>query len=296
MRGGLHVLAPPRFAFGAFADDLARLVARLQPRLIVPTCEEVFYVAAAAARDGYADLVLAPAPEQLRTLHSKVSFADFARQAGVTTPDTHRVCSASALASWRHRADAVVLKPEFSRFGSHTRVRPSLAGFDAVAPTPQAPWAVQDFTPGDEVCVWSSSRSGKVVAFAAYRPRWRIGRSASFYFETDADPALLRMTQAIAQAGDITGQMSFDVIRTPDGDIVPIECNPRGVSGIHLFDADARLAQALLGEAPSPQTPNVRARHISLAMWLMGAPNALVTGRLPIFHRDLARSRDLYSP
>jgi hypothetical protein len=74
----------------------------------------------------------------------------------------------------------------------------------------------------------------------------------------------------------------------------PIECNPRGVSGIHLFDGDARLAQALLGKAPL-QTPEARARHLAPAMWLFGAPYALANGKLVQFKRDLAHSRDVLS-
>lgn len=294
LRHRLHEVAPPRFKFAAFADDLARLVDRLQPRLIVPTCEEVFYVAEAAARHGYADHVFAPPPNVLRTLHSKVAFAAFARAAGVSAPATARVTSASALHAWRGRADAIVLKPEFSRFASHARVRPDAATFDAIAPTGSAPWAVQDFVAGEEICIWSAARAGEVVAFAAYKPLWRLGRSASFYFETDHDPALLHMTQKLARAGEITGQLSFDIIRTTGRDIVPIECNPRGVSGIHLFDGDARLARALLGETPL-QTPTSAARHLAPAMWLLGAPHALMTGKLTAFRRDLARSRDALS-
>jgi hypothetical protein len=292
LRERLHEFSPPRFAFSSFADDLVQLVAKLQPRLIVPTCEEVFYVTQAAARDGYADRVFAPPPDILRTLHSKVAFAEFARQAGVTSPATSRVTTREQLNALRGRADAIVLKPEFSRFASHARIRPSARELDAITPTPDAPWAAQDFVAGEEICIWSASVSGAVVAFAAYKPLWRLGRSASFYFETDTDPALLRMTETIARAGAITGQLSFDVIRTPDGVIVPIECNPRGVSGIHLFDAEARLARALLGETPL-QTPTAPARHLAPAMWMLGAPYALAHGKLAAFRQDLARSRDV---
>jgi hypothetical protein len=173
-------------------------------------------------------------------------------------------------------------------------VRPSVAELEAITPTAEAPWAIQDFVEGEEICIWSASLSGQVVAFAAYKPLWRLGRSASFYFETDNDPALLAMTQTLAQASNATGQLSFDVVRTPGGTIVPIECNPRGISGIHLFDRDPRLARALLGEAPL-QTPQAQARHLAPAMWLFGAPSALAQGKIATFRRDLARSRDALS-
>jgi NAD(P)-dependent dehydrogenase (short-subunit alcohol dehydrogenase family) len=293
-RDRLHRLAAPRFAFQRFADDLARLVDRLKPRWVIPTCEEVFYVAEAGARRGFADRVFAPSPHSLRTLHSKVDFAKFARAHGIAAPATARVTSSAELALWRDRAGDVVLKPEFSRFASHTKVRPSAREMDALTPTPDEAWAVQDFVEGEEICIWSASIAGEVAAFAAYRPLWRLGRSASFYFETDHDPALLLLTRALARAANATGQLSFDVIRKPDGTIVPIECNPRGISGIHLFDSDPRLARALLGELPL-QTPNAQARHLAPAMWLFGAPHALARGKLGSFRRDLERSRDVLS-
>ncbi|WP_395645464.1 hypothetical protein [Terricaulis sp.] len=293
-RGRLHRLAPPRFAFAAFAAGLAELVERLDPRLIVPTCEEVFYVAEAGVRHGFADRVFAPPPGMLRTLHSKAAFPAFLRANAVPAPATTRVTSRAELAAWRLRADDIVLKPEFSRFASHARVRPTLQEFDRLAPTPEAPWVVQDYAPGEEICIWSACRAGEVVAFAAYKPLWRLGQSASFYFETAEDPALLATTRAIAKATGASGQLSFDVIRGDDGSITPIECNPRGISGIHLFDRDARLAHALLGEVPL-QRPSAPARHLGPAMWLFGAPYALINGKLDAFRRDLSRSRDVLS-
>lgn len=293
-RGRLHRLPPPRFAFDAFTEALATLIRRLDPALIVPTCEEVFYVAAAAERIGEGHRIFAPPLAMLARLHSKVEFAALACAAGTAAPRTRRVTDPDALARYRGRAGELVFKPEFSRFASHALVRPTPAQVDRLRPTPDAPWAVQDFVEGEELCLWSAARAGEVVAFAAYRPLWRAGRSASFCFEADDDPALPEFAQRIAHATGATGQLSFDVIRRPDGTVVPLECNPRGVSGIHLFDADPALARAVLGEGP-PAAPAAQVRCLAPAMWLLGAPQAAVAGRWPQFRRDLARGRDVLS-
>lgn len=291
-RERLHRLASPRFAFRQFAVALRQLVERLDPALIVPTCEEVFYVAEAASLNGFAHRVFAPPLSMLRRLHSKVDFAVLAHSVGITAPQTTRINSRDELDEWRPRCKELVFKPEFSRFASHTLIRPAASALEAVSPSKDEPWAVQVFAPGEEVCVWSAVIAGNVVAFAAYKPNWRLGRSASFYFEADRDPALLEMTRTLARAANVTGQLSFDVIRGVDGGLSPIECNPRGVSGIHLFDADARLARAFLGQEDDVQLPDVDARHLAPAMWLLGAPMALASGRFPAFCSDLARSRD----
>jgi hypothetical protein len=39
--------------------------------------------------------------------------------------------------------------------------------------------------------------------------------------------------------------------------------------------------------------PAAAARHLAPAMWLLGAPQALVSGQWPAFRRDMARSRDV---
>jgi hypothetical protein len=291
-RGALHRHAPPRFAFEAFTRDLAALTRRLDPALIVPTCEEVFYLAAAAEKLGLSDRLFAPPLATLKRLHSKVEFAAAARSWGVAAPRTRRVTCAEGLAPYRSRAAELVFKPEFSRFASHTLVRPAPEAVDRLRPTPDAPWAVQDFVAGDEICVWSAAVAGEIVAFAAYKPLWRLGRSASFYFETDRDPALLAMARAVARGCNATGHLAFDVIRRPDGAISPIECNPRGISGLHLFDADPALARALMGEG-GLALPEPAARHLAPAMWLFGAPQAIAAGRWRSFRRDLARSRDV---
>jgi len=293
-KGRVHRFAPPRFAFPAFAAGLAALVDQLRPALIVPMCEDVFYVAEAATRLGFSDRLFAPTPDALRTLHSKVEFAGLARRCGLAAPGTRRITSRDEVNAWRSGASGLVFKPEFSRFASHALVQPDARALDRVAPTPDAPWAVQDFVAGEKICIWSAAVRGEVVAFAAYRPLWRLGRSASFYFETDRDPALFEVAQAIARETGASGQLSYDVIRQPDGTIAPIECNPRGVSGLHLFDGDPRLARAIM-TGLGPEYPMATARHLAPAMWLLGLPQALAQGRTGKFRRDLARSRDIFA-
>ena len=290
-QGRLHRTASPRFAFTAFADDLQNLVEMLDPTWVIPTCEEVFYVAEAALRRGFSHKVFAPEPDLLRRLHSKVEFSRLAKEAGADAPQTVRLTSQADVQACRPDAAGLVFKPEYSRFASHIHIRPTPGQVDCIVATPSAPWAAQDYVEGEELCIWSAARAGEVVAFAAYKPCWRMGRSASFYFAVDNDPRLLSFAQLMARATGATGQLSYDVIRRPDGTIAPLECNPRSVSGLHLFDAGAPLALALVGESGLVR-PTATARHLAPAMWLIGGPKALFSGRLHDFQADLARSRD----
>lgn len=283
---GIHRLPPPRTAFPAFAEALSRLSERLNPVAIVPTCEEVFYVAAAAER--LTAPVFAPPLQQLRRLHSKIAFVDHARSLGIAAPETWRIESRADLDALP--PGDLVLKPEFSRFATHTLIRPDARRLASVDAAPGKAWAAQRFVEGEEFCLWSFAREGRIVAAVAYRPVWRHGTAAAYAFEAIERPAAIEIARAIAADGAITGHLSFDFIATSDGATVPIECNPRAVSGLHLFDAHPGLARAMLGEGEAHPVSGLR--YLATAMGLLGIPAALAKGRIAEIATDIRRGRD----
>lgn len=274
----VHPLPPPRTQFRAFAGALTRLVDRLDPVAVIPMCEEIFYVAAADVRRA-----LAPPLSTLRTLHSKVDFAAQATKIGIVAPRTWRVTSAADIAALPMALDALVLKPEFSRFASRTLIRPKKRDLAGIS----GEWAAQEFVGGHEICLWAFARAGQIVASVAYRPVWRHGKSAAYAFETIDSPAAHAVAATIAAADAINGHLAFDLIERPDGIVIPIECNPRAVSGIHLFDAHPDLARAMLGDVTNPH-PTRDLRYLAPAMALLG-PTA---GRPGALVNDLRRGRD----
>jgi hypothetical protein len=269
----VHRLPPPRHAFAAFRDALARLIDSAGATLVVPTCEEVFYLAAAMPGD---PRLVAPPLETLRALHSKALFAELARAAGVAMPTTRRIETPDGLAALP--LDRIVLKPDYSRFAAATLVRPRARDLRRLRPSREYAWVAQDFVAGEELCLWSATREGRIVAHALYRPVLRHGRSAAFAFEAVDWPPAAAMAARIAAATRATGHLSFDLIRTREDVAVPIECNPRAVSGVHLFDGDA-LARAILGTPQASPAAGTR-RHLSPAMALLGLPAVLAQGRV----------------
>lgn len=281
-----HALPPPRSNFAGFVVGLRDLVARLDPIAIIPSCEEVFYIAAA----GLGCRVLAPPLDALRTLHSKISFAEHARGLGLAAPETWRIECRADLDALAVAPEALVLKPDFSRFATHTLIRPTRAQLAAIVPTPAQPWAAQRFVVGEELCLWSFARGGRLVASVVYRPSWRHGKAAAYAFEAVECSGALAVARTIAAVGSLTGHLSFDLIVTAEGAVVPIECNPRAVSGLHLFDAHSDLARAMLGEGKAHAVDGLR--YLGPAMALLGAPAALASGRLGAWVRDIRRGKD----
>jgi hypothetical protein len=273
----VHRLPPPRTEFAAFSHELTALVDRIDPVAIIPTCEEVFYVSATGLPD-----VLAPPLPVLRKLHSKVDFAHHVAALGLTAPETWRIDEEADLVAVPLPPTALVFKPEFSRFGSETLIRPSRA------PKMTRPLAAQQFIAGEEICLWSFARGGDIVAVAAYRPCWRYRRSAAYAFELVSCPAAVAVAKAIAAADKITGHLSFDFIITADGAAIPIECNPRAVSGLHLFDANSDLARAILGESLANR-PTAALRYLAPAMALLGP----ASGRIGPLVADVRHGRDV---
>jgi len=285
----VHRLPPPRFAFDAFGARLRGLMEGFD--LLVPSCEEVFWVAAAASRDGWSDRIFAPSLEVLRSLHSKAEFPGLARAAGIDAPATRPLACRADLDALGDAAN-LVLKPEFCRFGSHTHLAPTASALRDISPSPERRWVAQERIEGEEVCVWSVAHAGRLAACVVYRPVLRHGRAASYAFEAVDMPGVVDMARRIAGAVGGSGQLSYDVIVTPAGRVAPVECNPRAVSGLHLLDATPDLARAMIDGSPCPPPPDGTIRYLAPAMLLMGVPAAIAGRSAPHLWRTWRAGRD----
>ena len=288
----IHRLPPPRLAFAEFRVALLHLLDHLPDARVVPTCEEVFWLAEAAHRDGWSARLLAPPIEVLRRLHSKADFAVLAAQVGLSMPETIVLDAPCTAADLPFAPQDTVLKPEFSRFATATLIASSANDLARIEPYPQRRWVAQRRIAGDEVCSWAFAVEGRITAFAAYRPRWRQGKAAAFQMEALALPAVRAVSERIAAATRLTGHISFDTIVDAQGTVWPIECNPRAVSGLHLFDAMPQLRDALTGAAVLTEPLPGTLRHLAPAMALLGLPAALVSGRAGALLRDWRAGRD----
>jgi hypothetical protein len=285
--GAAYRVPSARFRPWEFAAAIDGIAARHAVDLIVPTCEEIFWLAgvagarlgaggaaaaaaagggvgggaAAAAGDGAAAL-FAPPIEVLRRLHDKAEFVALLAELGLPHPVTEVV---SSRISWRrkhaarkrHPDAALVVKPAFSRFGTRTLFVESGEGLpDLPRVSRDERWLVQERLEGEEFCSYAVAVEGRLTAFVAYRPAWRAGRGAGVAFER-LDPgsapadAARELAEAIASHVGLTGQFGLDLMSTPAG-IQVLECNPRATSGVHLFAPEDGLGGAFFGEPAEP--------------------------------------------
>lgn len=268
--GPVHHYASPVRRPAAFAEDVRRLIDRLDPARIIPVCEEVFHLSALAAAQGFADRLFAPGPEILATLHAKDRFVDLCRDLSLLAPETRAVADREALQAAVRDLGDVVLKPVWSRFGSRTLVSPTAEQADAIHPTTTDTWVVQRRIVGEDVSVYAVCNGGRVDAFSAYGSDRRSRGGAALTFRppvADVAARLRAMAEGLADwAGD--GQVSCDAVIDAEGRPWLIECNPRATSGVHLFDRAPAFGRALMGRDRAD--PVDAPRHLGPALWLKG--------------------------
>lgn len=239
VKRNFRVPAPAQDPAG-YAAALREIVRGEGIRLLLPTCEEIFYISAYQGSFGPNCRVLAPSLESLRELHSKWAFIALCARLGFAVPETFRLGEgteakiAGEAPPLRSGEPAYLLKPEFSRFSARLSRHGTLDEARAQAKREGGVWVAQRYAEGELLCTYAVAHEGRLLAHAAYRaPQTASG--ASVCFRSDADPKAREWVELFVKRTGFSGQIAFDFIRTRDGRLLPIECNPRATSGVHLL-------------------------------------------------------------
>ena len=285
-----HLIPPPRFAFDAFAAALKDIVATHGVDLIIPTCEEVFYVA--QLKPQLTVDIWCPNLDELAQVHNKFTFIEQAKSLGLTTPETTLLSSQDELNAVADGADRLVFKPCWSRFATQVLIQPSQTQLRRVHPTQDAPWIAQAFVSGTEISAYAMAQGGKLLGLAQYHSLYRAGQGAGICFAPMDDPDVTDFVTEFIAMTAWTGQISFDVIKTADGTVYPLECNPRATSGLHFFTDPIAFAHVILSQSGAVRPDVTGPLAVKLAMWVYGAPKALISGKWGAFLTMLRSSQD----
>ena len=190
-----------------------------------------------------------------------------------------------------------VIKPSFTRFSNEVYLAPDgrMPGCDLVALARGRDLIVQAFEPGQQICTYSLVKNGHILAHSSYRTRYTAGRGATIHFCQEQHSGSRVWVEKFVKHLGFTGQIGFDFIETEHGEAIPIECNPRLTSGIHLIgDCDLLNLLESVPEKSGEPLPHKGPSMISFAMMLYGLPAALKNGYgLRDFCQTYLRSRDL---
>lgn len=228
-----HRIPAPNRDERGFIDAILTLIEKERVELLVPTCEEIFHLAASHERLAAATRLFFEPLSELLPLHDKLAFA---RLAGAFAP-------ASWPAAEAPRDRRLVWKPRFSRFAARVR-------FDDPPLDPEG-WMAQEFIDGEEFSTWSLCAKGGVRVMTGYRCPARLRRGAGTAFEPFRDEEAIGFVQRLAAERRFTGSLAFDWIRSREGKLHVIECNPRLTSGIHVLGPSIPLP-ACFDENVSP--------------------------------------------
>jgi predicted ATP-grasp superfamily ATP-dependent carboligase len=275
-----HYRVPaPNVESGAFIDALVAIVQREKIDVLIPICEEIFFVAQGLERlRPYCRVLCAPFA-QLARLHSKWEFIQCAARYDLFVPETHLFISNADLQQFlQEHGESFVLKPVFSRFASKVVFADAIADQIKQLPiTPAYPWVAQERIDGEAFCSYSVVYEGRLLAHAVYPVRYQAGLGSCIYFAPIEHAAIDAWITRFLQHERFSGQIAFDLIVTPDGTVYPIECNPRATSGLHLFQQGQPLYHALLApDEPVEQMlrpPLTNRAMIAIAMLVYGLPS-----------------------
>ncbi|NJK45490.1 MAG: GNAT family N-acetyltransferase [Pleurocapsa sp. SU_196_0] len=290
----------PRLCPTGFARALEEIVSRERVDLVIPTCEEIFWLMLVLDDSEFSALrtkVFAPNLEVLHGLHHKKRFHDLLRTLGIRTPETTLLESSGALERL-NRTGSLVLKPAYSRFGARMRL---LSPRDKIVDVPRItrsqPWLAQEFIHGEELCAFAVAWGGRVNAFALYRPGWRAGRGAatSFSLLPRDDPRnveALEVVTRLTSSLNFTGQIALDVMSDAHG-LSVLECNPRATSGVHLFAPEDHLENAYLHDLGTPIIATGVPARLGVPMLLCAFPKILEPHGVETWTRTWRDSRDV---
>ena len=268
------VTSPPRHAPDSFARELQAIVVHQQIDWLIPTSEEVFYVARCHAVLAAHTRVFTEPLALLTELHHKYRFGQHCAALGITTPRTALIDSNVVLQELLPRFPRFLLKPAFSRFATriitNCGVRAGRLPLSACDPTPAQPWVLQEFIDGTGICTYSTLHNGRVTAHCAYQTPRTVDGGAGVQFRSVDGAATLTIAEKLGRALNYTGQLSLDFIENERG-LHILECNPRATSGLHLL-APATLVGAITQpDAPLLVAPAGRTRQLTAAMLASGA-------------------------
>ena len=178
-------------------------------------------------------------------LDDKFAFCERCHDYGLSAPEVHRIESPTTLLNFvwpagkRYVLKSIAYDPVY-RLDLRTLPHPGWQ--DRVRALPisaQQPWVLQEFVEGREVCTHSTVRDGEVMLYIC---------CDSSPFQVNYDmldlPDVYEWVSTFLRKLGGTGQASFDFIVQSDGQVMPIECNPRTHSAITLFHDQLEGAQA----------------------------------------------------
>ncbi len=263
------LLPSAKFETNTYISKLNEIILTYKIDCIIPTCEETFYLS--KKEKELKCPVFAGGFQHLEVLHNKNSFIQLANNCGLPAPQTCELTNKAA-EQYSQLVNGFVVKRKFSRFSDHVIFGKSTEDIPHTLFEDAHAWIIQEKLTGIQYCSYSIAKEGKVVLHSVYKAEYTAGEGASIHFQHESRADIENFVQFIVDKLHYTGQISFDFIVNESNQAIPIECNPRTTSGIHLFGKE--LVDYLLAKQNKVLYPKKETKFaISAAMLLYGYTN-----------------------
>jgi len=277
-----------------YAEHLIRIIREYQIDLLIPTCEDIFYVSHLKSRLDSECHVFCDSFQLLKKLHHKYEVFEMARDLGVTIPQTYLLDSRKQLEQFESNLSKWIFKPVFSRFASEVLIAPSPCKLNKINLDSQQ-WVAQEYIEGIEYSSYSIARQGNLNAHCCYQPSYRLGKGAGIYFIPHHNKVIQDFVSAFIKKHHFTGQIGFDFI-VKNEEVYLIECNPRITSGLHFFIPTSGFDKVFTEDRQAPIVNlNKSPKMISSAMLLLGWPYGFRRRGVIKFANDYFRAKNVIS-
>lgn len=284
LKGASYIRVPsPRFAFEKYKQQILKLFS--EHDLIIPTCEDIFYIIKSVQDTKIKHKVLAPDHDLLLGLHNKFTVQNYLNN-NVKFPKTRLLTNINQIDYTNQNS---ILKPVFSRFGTHLITKINDKETADIIINDTSPWIQQEKIEGEYICNYAVIVHGLVISHTVYRPRYLVNNAASTYFEYIENETCNSFIKEFADLTKFNGQVAFDFIENEEGLFV-IECNPRGTSGLHLISNQIGItATGLIAR----KAEAFEACRVGKSIIYMFGLSALLNGTWRNLYKDYAKSRDV---
>ena len=296
------VIPSPRRNLDQFTAALIDIIEKKNIDVLIPTCEEVFFISMIREQLVKHCSVFADSLSTLSVLHNKLSFAQLTNSLSIQTPETV-ACGSEMLRTID--TSTMVFKPAFSRFASRTLIKPSRQTVEDNVLRSSDTWIAQRFVKGQELCSYSVAQNGEIVAHVTYPSAVKIGKGSCAYFESVIEDRIQVFVQEVVRHFSYTGQIAFDFIKDEGGEMHVLECNPRATSGIHLLVQENDFFQCFLSQEnpkpiapihPSPRTVKIPALMVTIKRLICFQPQSYQLLKKVSKAKDVIFSRKDASP
>ena len=196
-------------------------------------------------------------PEVTQILDDKYRFCKKAQEIGLSAPQVFRFTSPQQIIDFdfdNHPGQYIIKSIPYDSVRRRDLVKFPFVGMESylnsLPITEEKPWVMQEFIKGQEYCFHATVRKGNIRLHCC-------SKSSPFqvnYQQID-NPAIYQWVEKFVREMNLTGQVCFDMIQTPDGTVYPIECNPRLHSAITMFHDHPGLAEAYLEDEETAIKP-----------------------------------------